>query len=300
MKVKISKPIAIVQQGKRGNQEDSVFPAPANVSAADSCFIVCDGMGGHERGEVASATVANALGSYVARNYPGQGDFAKEDFEKALNVAYDELDAIVDDSDGSSRQPGTTLTFLKLHSQGVMIAHIGDSRIYHISPSRNAICRTRDHSVVEDLYRMGEIKESQMRTHPRRNIITKVMQPRQEDGRTMAAIDNITNIVDGDYFMLCSDGIVERHGDDVFLKVFNDNSLTDEQKARRIEDLTADNADNHCAYIIKMTEVEGATVQEFDRRLPDVENRSRLYLWIWSALGLAVLGMVYLITTYLL
>lgn len=303
MKLRISKPIAIVQKGKRDNQEDSIFPAQGVATESDNCFIVCDGMGGHERGEVASATVADALGKFVVQNFPGQGEFSTSDFSKALNVAYDALDEIIDEGDTSSKKPGTTLTFIKLHNDGVMIAHIGDSRIYHISPARNAIWRTRDHSIVEDLYRMGEIEEHQMRTHPRRNIITKVMQPRAEDGRTKATIENVTDIVEGDYFMLCSDGIVERHDDNTFLKIFSDNSLSDEQKAQRIEEITADNADNHCAYIFKVIEVEGAVAQPSRNKSAETEkqNHSLLYKWgIWIVMALAVLALVYLITKFIL
>ncbi|MBQ7853014.1 MAG: serine/threonine-protein phosphatase [Muribaculaceae bacterium] len=303
MKLRISKPIAIVQKGKRDNQEDSIFPAQGVATESDNCFIVCDGMGGHERGEVASATVADALGKFVVQNFPGQGEFSTSDFSKALNVAYDALDEIIDEGDTSSKKPGTTLTFIKLHNGGVMIAHIGDSRIYHISPSRNAIWRTRDHSIVEDLYRMGEIEEHQMRTHPRRNIITKVMQPRAEEGRTKATLENVTDIVEGDYFMLCSDGIVERHDDNTFLKIFSDNSLSDEQKAQRIEEITADNADNHCAYIFKVIEVEGAEAQPSRNKSAETEkqNHSLLYKWgIWIVMALAVLALVYLITKFVL
>ena len=68
MKVSFFQPLAIYHQGKRSMQEDSIFPAMGQASEMDNLFIVCDGMGGHEQGEVASATVTEAVSEYFFQN----------------------------------------------------------------------------------------------------------------------------------------------------------------------------------------------------------------------------------------
>ena len=106
----------IHELGQRSNQEDSIFPADGEASGDDRLFILCDGMGGHSSGEVASAAVCEGLGRTVMSICPDpEGEFSDEDFQKALSSAYDLLDT---KDDGASKKMGTTMTFLKLHSEG--------------------------------------------------------------------------------------------------------------------------------------------------------------------------------------
>ena len=73
MKYEINLPLAIYEQGHRDNQEDSIYPALDKATTQDRLFILCDGMGGHAKGEVASQTVCQALSNQVlSRAQPGQ------------------------------------------------------------------------------------------------------------------------------------------------------------------------------------------------------------------------------------
>ena len=118
--------------GKRDNQEDSIFPPLSDGPSGGSLFILCDGMGGHAAGEVASSTVCETMSQYIAAHPREDGLFDESDFDAALDAAYNALDA-KDTED--EKKMGTTLTFAKFHAGGCFTAHIGDSRIYQVRPS---------------------------------------------------------------------------------------------------------------------------------------------------------------------
>ncbi|MDE6770907.1 MAG: protein phosphatase 2C domain-containing protein, partial [Muribaculaceae bacterium] len=148
--ISIRQPLCFSEIGKKDNQEDFLFPSLADIHTR--IFILCDGMGGHDNGEVASKTAATALGNYLFSYHP----VTPEIFEAGLSEAYDTLDNI---DTNSAKKPGTTMTCLCLNDDSYLVAHIGDSRIYHIRPSlynpstkRGGILyQSSDHSLVNDL-----------------------------------------------------------------------------------------------------------------------------------------------------
>lgn len=256
MKFHLYQPLAINELGGRQNQEDAIYPLMGEVSADSRVFVVCDGMGGLDKGEVASDAVSHALGHLADVIRDAVPVFTDEDFRQCLSKAYDALDAA---DVNNEAQMGTTMTFLCFHDGGCMVAHIGDSRIYHLRPSlgdcRGILFRSRDHSLVQQLYEQGEISFEEMRTSPKKNIILKAMQPHQP-ARTEATIVHIDDVEPGDYFYLCTDGMLERMDDAALMSIFADDSTTDEQKRQQLIDATANNADNHSAYLIHIKDVE--------------------------------------------
>ena len=252
MKFQLYTPQAIHQLGKRKNQEDTIYPVAGQATADDRLFIVCDGMGGHEKGEVASAAVCEGLSQAIGELLPAGETLTDQQFESALTKAFDALDAADVAHEGKM---GTTMTFLCLHKGGCLVAHIGDSRIYHLRPqSEQVLYRSRDHSLVQQLYELGEISYNEMGTSQRKNIILKAMQPFQEE-RSKATLVHITDIRPGDYFYLCSDGMLEQMEDDEILSILNMN-ISDEEKAAELVKRTVDNADNHSAYLLHIKDVE--------------------------------------------
>ncbi len=252
MKYKLFPPQAIHELGQRSNQEDNIFPAMGRATADDRLFIVCDGMGGHEHGEVASQAVVDVLSQYIAQHHRPDEAFTDQALTDVLQQAYDRLDAL---DTGEARKMGTTLTLLYLHRGGVTAAHIGDSRIYHLRPNEGEILYcSRDHSLVMDLYQAGEITRDEMRTSPQKNIITRAMSP-GEEGHARADIIHIADVRPGDYFYLCSDGMLEQMEDDELLALISDNT-TDSEKRETLIRATAGNKDNHSAYLIHVERVE--------------------------------------------
>ena len=244
--------------GQRTNQEDSLFPALGKSTSDDRLFVLCDGMGGHEKGEVASATVCATLSSVIRSAWHPGEVLSDELFLQALSATYDALDA---KDNGEERKMGTTLTFLCLHASGATVAHIGDSRIYQLRPaSKNSpariVFRTQDHSLVNDLVKIGEITEEEAKHHPQKNVITRAMQPCQEH-RAKADIAHLTDILPGDYFYMCSDGMLEETSDENILNIITKPNTTDEQKLEMLRNVTEENKDNHTAHLIHIDKVEG-------------------------------------------
>lgn len=244
-------PLAIYELGQRSNQEDSIFPTSDRVTAEDRLFIVCDGMGGHESGEVASQTVCQTMSEYILSQASPEGTFTDEQFNEALNAAYDSLDQ---KDNGAAKKMGTTMTLLKFHSGGCLLAHIGDSRIYHIRPSERYIFHTRDHSLINDLYDIGEITLEEMKTSKQKNVITRAMQPNLER-RPKADIKHITDIRPGDYFFMCSDGMLEETDDSDLLNILSDPDTTDDEKAQILTKVSENNRDNHSAFLIHILDL---------------------------------------------
>ena len=113
-------------------------------------------------------------------------------------------------------------------------------------------------SLVNDLVAIGEITEEEARTHKQRNVITRAIQPGQEH-RANADFSHISDILPGDYFFMCSDGVLEQMTDKNLVNILSmDNP--DEKKREIIVKVTKDNKDNHTAHIIRVLSVgEGVT-----------------------------------------
>ena len=268
MKISIYPPLSIHEIGQRANQEDSI------AQWDNRLFVLCDGMGGHEKGEVASQTVCQSLVKWFEQNIKDDS-FADDQLREALEYAYTELDKF---DDGSPRKMGTTLTLLYIHSKGVTAAHIGDSRIYHIRVSspmgggqEGAILyQSRDHSLVFDLFQAGEITYDEMATYPQKNIVTRAMTP-GKDNRMRPDIIHITDILPDDYFFLCSDGMLEQMGNDELAGLISSDA-SDEEKRNQLIAETADNQDNHSAWLIHIKDI---VHEEDDETLVNEEPTAR-------------------------
>lgn len=249
------------------HQEDSLYPAFGEATEADRTFILCDGMGGHDAGEVASATVCEAMSASIQNNgHDAEGVFTYEDLDKAIGAAFDALDC---KDSGAEKKMGTTMTFLKLHNEGATIAHMGDSRVYHIRPGKTGeetqiLHVTEDHSLVNDLIKIGELTREEARFSKQKNVITRAMQPNQER-RPKPDKYRTADIKPGDYFYMCSDGMLEQpdmEDGTVLKRIFSGLVESDERKVEILKGATADNRDNHTAFIIHVTEVTDPIVEQ--------------------------------------
>ena len=265
MKYTIRQPKSFCEIGRKDNQEDFLWPAPDSVTTEQRIFIMCDGVGGQESGEVASMTAATAIGTYLTENMPSDGVADKSLFEAALEQAYNALDD-ADHSD-SVRKMATTMTCVVLHRGGALVAHIGDSRIYIVRPSRvneaaiNSqpvtdafIYKSSDHSLVNDLYRIGELTEEEVRNFPQKNVITRAMQPHGER-RCRADIYNITDLRSGDYLFLCSDGVLEQLTDERLCTIVADTNSDEEKIATILSICEGRTRDNHTCWLVPLEEV---------------------------------------------
>ena len=181
---------------QRSANEDSLVVDPP-------LFAVADGMGGAKAGEVASAVAAEAVEGATDSGEPVEAQLANI-VRQANRRIYDLAVA-----DESRRGMGTTLTLAKVHGDDVSLAHVGDSRAYRLRDGELKQL-TRDHSLVAELERSGQITPEAAEHHPQRSIITRALGPEPDvevDTYTLAGRE-------GDLFLICSDGLTSMISDD--------------------------------------------------------------------------------------
>ncbi len=189
---------------QRSENEDSLF-------VRSPIFVVADGMGGAQAGEVASKTAADAFDRDLPEGPPER--FLRETIEEANRRIHD-----LARTDPSRAGMGTTITAAIVDAQAeeVGIGHVGDSRAYRLR--RGKLERlTRDHSLVEEMRRKGQITDAQAEDHPQRSIITRALGPEPEvevDLQTVPAAP-------GDVFLLCSDGLTTMINEDRIAEVLS-------------------------------------------------------------------------------
>lgn len=268
MKIAIRQPQAIYELGQRDNQEDSIWPLQGQATDQDFFFILCDGMGGHEHGEVASRIVSQSLAQYLRDHVNPEEIVSDQVLGEALEAAYQALDQADDEA---AKKMGTTLCLLLFHRGGLTTMHIGDSRIYHVRPSaKKLLYQSKDHSLVYDLYQAGEISYEEMATSPQKNIITRAMQP-GKDNRCKPSVVHITDLRPGDYLYICSDGMLEQMDNDALCQLFSSQD-SDEAKRQQLIEATKGNKDNHSAYFVGIASVSSG---EGDESLLDDEQTSK-------------------------
>lgn len=195
------KSFGITDKGKkRDKNEDSIL-----INDKIGLYIVADGMGGHEKGDVASRTVVQTLNKFVQKKFmterSGQDDFYTDLLQEAVSAASSEI------VDYSRKLPlgsimGTTVSAGLLKNDKLYTAHVGDSRIYRVR-NGNIEKLTRDHNQAQDLIDMGHLKEEDADTHRSSHILTRAV---GSSGSVEPDIQ-VHNIEDGDLYLISSDGL---------------------------------------------------------------------------------------------
>jgi serine/threonine protein phosphatase PrpC len=178
----------------RTGNEDTVLAAPEELIVA-----VADGMGGHQAGEVASATAMAAFVDHLHR-----GDSVGDAITRANDAVYAKAS-----EDLSLRGMGTTLTAAVVDGSTLVIGHVGDSRAYLLRDGAMTQLTT-DHSVVAELIAAGELTEAEAQADPRRAMITRALGIDTDVSVDVVAVD----ITPGDRLLLCSDGLTTMVPDD--------------------------------------------------------------------------------------
>jgi serine/threonine protein phosphatase PrpC len=181
---------------QRRVNEDSLLVHPP-------LFVVADGMGGHQAGEVASSLAVQVF----ADGLPDGGDGAEFRLAELIQAANRQIHD-TSRTDAEHAGMGTTITAAYVDVDDVAIAHVGDSRAYRWRDGELERL-TDDHSLVEELIRQGKLTAEEAEDHPQRSIVTRALGPErhvQVDTRTVSARD-------GDLFLLCSDGLTGMIGE---------------------------------------------------------------------------------------
>jgi serine/threonine protein phosphatase PrpC len=191
---------------KRPLNEDSHL-----VDAARGIFVVADGVGGAEAGEVASQTAVDVLDD-AFRQKLNDGEDVEDLMELAIQRANNSIHQMAQDNSRFAMM-ATTVVALHLDGNRATIGHVGDSRLYRVTPDGKLHRETDDHSIVEEEVRAGRMTPEQAANHPSKNVISRALGAEDSVEADMKVIE----VEDGSAFLLCTDGIT-RHIPDYELR----------------------------------------------------------------------------------
>lgn len=182
---------------KRKVNQDYVFTSENAVGHLPNLFIVADGMGGHNAGDYASKLTVETMVSEIENSFEQQ---PARIFEKAIlkaNEVIRQKAAGAPDMEGM----GTTVVAATCLGRHLQVANVGDSRLYIVGSGIRQI--TRDHSLVEEMVRIGSISPAEARIHPDKNIITRAVGASD----TVEADHFAVDLEEGDIVLMCTDGL---------------------------------------------------------------------------------------------
>jgi serine/threonine protein phosphatase PrpC len=267
-----------VGQARPHNEDyvDFCIPSdPRQLAQKGSIFLVADGMGGHQAGEVASKGAVEAtLAHYQADTAHDVGTSLVRAFRAANQQLYAQAEG-----DPSKGGMGTTLVAAVILGRKVYVANIGDSRAYLIN--KHGISQiTEDHSWVEEQVRAGLLSEEQARRHPQRNLVTRAL-----GSKPAVEVDLFEGEISaGDSLLLCSDGLTGRVADQEIAAIVREQPPA--EAARRLVALANERGgnDNITVLIINAEEATPTVKAPMPTAKPQAARRSRL-LPVLAVLG---------------
>ncbi|OQB14778.1 MAG: Serine/threonine phosphatase stp [Firmicutes bacterium ADurb.Bin193] len=186
-----------------------------NYYVGDNWCVVADGMGGHNGGEVASKTVIDVIRRALMQRTISPDALLRDAVCSANTAIYD-----MSVSDPTLVGMGSTVVLCYIEGDEAIIAHVGDSRAYHIS-SEGMNQVTNDHSIVQELIESGTITPVEAKTHPQKNLITRAV----GTDRTIEVDIDRVKFSEGDYLLICTDGLTSFVSDDIIEKVIRENDI---------------------------------------------------------------------------
>lgn len=192
------KTFSITDTGRlRNSNQDCVFCEENEIGRFPNLFLVADGMGGHQAGDLASRMCVNEIAAQISKM---EARTPVSAFETAIREANTKVYQKSLENVAFSGM-GTTLVGAVVEGSTAYIVNIGDSRLYLLHETLQQI--TVDHSLVEEMVQSGEIQKEDMRTHPNKNIITRAL---GTDSNVRPDCFEV-KVEEGDVILLCSDGL---------------------------------------------------------------------------------------------
>lgn len=250
--IQVIKYESFCEQGTyRTNNEDFICPQ----TLQGRVYVLCDGMGGHGHGEVASAVVGMSVHNYLIEQ--AAEEYTSDMLQEALDFAVDQLNKEAKNY-YDERPMGTTLVVVVLNRYNVLIGHVGDSRCYLLDSDGNKKFRTRDHSMVAEAVENEILTEEEAFISPKKNILTRSVQAGKEE-RIEIAVDICTDVRDGDYLLLCTDGVNDALRDKEIEFVLSEGTI-DERISRLKERCASNSHDNYSAIFLQLRQDEQCPV----------------------------------------
>ena len=237
---------SITETGRvRTKNQDYLFTTDQVIGPLSNLFLVADGMGGHNAGEFASELAVQAVVEAI-RNSTIQEPIPV--LEEAIRLANAKVFAEAQ-ADVEKKGMGTTLVAGTIQDGHLYIANVGDSRLY-VATNQELRQITRDHSLVEELVREGNLPESEAKVHPRKNMITRAVGA--EDHVRTDFFD--VEIRSGDFVLMCTDGLTNMISNEDIQEVLFVASDSLEDKAKKLVNMAEENGgrDNITVVLIEM------------------------------------------------
>lgn len=233
--------------GGKTNQEDYIWPTEGTASLEDKVFIVCDGVGGSENGEVASRIISESMGKALLTC--SSTTISPEHINSLLLTSKQTMTDYAR-LNGLSLDMATTFTAVILYKNKAFVAWCGDSRIYHLRKGE-VLYKSSDHSLVNLLVKNGEITEEEAMTHPQKNIVLKAI--KADSAAVEAECDWIVDVQPGDYFLLCTDGLLENITSKDLKFLLNQNDKGNIDLVKSFQQFCLNKTkDNYSMYLLKV------------------------------------------------
>lgn len=226
----------------REMNQDYLYSSEESVGKLPNLFLVADGMGGHKAGEFASRYVVEHIVRSIKESKEEEAvGILSESIETANRKLKEYADA-----HQQMRGMGTTIVAAVIQGRTLLVANVGDSRLYIVGDEITQV--TQDHSLVQEMVRLGQMDPQSAKNHPDKNIITRAVGVSEK-----VKIDIFERqLRAGEYIILCSDGLTNMVEDSVILQILHGaGSLSD--KAERLIELANKNGgkDNITVIIIE-------------------------------------------------
>ncbi|WP_138203299.1 Stp1/IreP family PP2C-type Ser/Thr phosphatase [Haloimpatiens lingqiaonensis] len=180
-------------------------------------YIVADGMGGHNAGEVASKTAVEKIIEYIGKKYKGENPSSI--ITEAIKYANEAIFHIACEED-KYKGMGTTVTACFIVDNHMFVGHVGDSSCYIVKNDGYLYKITKDHSLVQELVDKGAISEDEAFTHPNRNVITRAV-----GTKFLVKVDIFhVDLKEVKKVVLCTDGLTKEMKDEEILSVVKKHS----------------------------------------------------------------------------
>lgn len=235
------KTYSITDIGKRRtSNQDFVYASDQPVGNLTNLLIVADGMGGHNAGDLASRYTVESMLEYIEK--------AEEKrpvplLSQAIHYA-NELVMEKAKSDKTLEGMGTTVVAATVQDTYLYVANVGDSRLYLIDQEIEQI--TRDHSLVEEMIRLGELQRKDAKSHPDRNVITRAI-----GVRSPVKIDFFdVKLEEGDRILLCSDGLTNMVEDEEILHIVKKSGSLGEAAKRLVTDANKNGGKDNISVVL--------------------------------------------------
>ena len=251
MNITIERPFAAMEKGGRSNNEDFIYPLSELINSGQRFFMVCDGVGGSEKGEVASALACDSFQTFF-NTFLDDKDPSEDFINKAVHYTESRFDEYIS-SHPEARGMATTMTLLYIGLTGITVAHIGDSRIFQFR-GEDILFQTEDHSLVNSWVKIGKITKKEASVHPQKNVITKAIAGTKNS--VDADVTLITDIQQGDYFFMCTDGVLDCYSNEELATLFSSGKNAELIKDTIVEYCTVESKDNFSFYILPVQSVQ--------------------------------------------